>query len=81
MSVEELAKQALLLPAEQRYALATRIWDSLEEEFARTEPMSDDVRAAAAEAMRRDAELTSGAVEGIPHEEVMAEIRRIIACE
>ena len=44
-----------------------------------TEPMSEDVRATAREALRRDAELTSGEVEAVTHEEVMAEVRQIIA--
>ena len=81
VDVEELARQALSLPNDQRYALATRIWESLEDAFAQTEPMSESVRAAAREAMRRDAEMKSGDVAGRTHEEVMARLQQILACD
>jgi putative addiction module component (TIGR02574 family) len=78
---EEIAAQAMTLSVEDRLAVADRIWESIEDPHAQVEPMSDDVLAAAELALRRSEEMSSGAVKGIPHEEVMARLRGIVACD
>lgn len=74
MSREELAQAALALPVGDRAQLAQVLWRSLEE--------PDSARAGVDErqtldlARHRDAELSSGAVTGRTHAEVMAAARR-----
>jgi putative addiction module component (TIGR02574 family) len=76
-TLDELTREILSLPADDRFKLAERIWDSIEDAHLRVEPMSDSVRAAAEDALRRDAEMSSGADEGRSLDEVMARIRQI----
>ena len=72
----EVTEQALRLSLSERVALAERLWDSVEDGLSCVEPDSEEVRLAATEARRRGAEMSSGAVEGVPHEEVMAKLRK-----
>jgi putative addiction module component (TIGR02574 family) len=73
MTLEQLAEQALRLPAASRAQLAEQLVESL----ADTE--ADDVRRAwAAEAIRRRDELRSGRVQPVPGEQVLAEVRRVV---
>jgi putative addiction module component (TIGR02574 family) len=74
MSLQQLSNEAMALPLAERVALAQKLWASLDEGLA--EP--DDSRLMA-EVLRRDEEMTSGAVTGRSHEEVMAAARRSIA--
>jgi len=68
MSANEVEAEALKLPSSERARLAEVLIASLDEE--------DEVaRAWADEAERRSEELRSGAVTGIPAEEVFARIR------
>jgi putative addiction module component (TIGR02574 family) len=78
---EEIAAQALTLSVEDRMAVADRIWGSIEDPFLQVEPVSDEVLATAELAMRRSEEMSSGVEQGVSHEEVMAHIRRIVACD
>ena len=72
-SYEEIAKRALLLPFEQRIELARRLWESV---GGPGPAMSEEELLE--EALRRDAEIEAGQVEGISHEEVMLAARKAI---
>lgn len=67
-SLDSVTAQALELPPEQRLELAHLLWDSV------GRPLDEDVELFA-EIARRDAELESGAVEPIPFDQAMREIR------
>lgn len=68
MTVHDIEAQALKLPSHERARLAEVLIESLDDE--------DELsRAWADEADRRYEELRSGAVKGIPAEEVFARIR------
>jgi putative addiction module component (TIGR02574 family) len=68
VSVQELQAQVLKLPSHERARLAELLISSLDEE--------DEIAAAwADEAERRYRDLSSGAVEGIPAEDVLARVR------
>ena len=72
MTVEQIEAEVLKLPEQARAELLGWLMRSL----ADTSAMDPDVAEAwAQEAMRRDAEMESGAVVGIPAEEVFAELR------
>lgn len=71
MTTQQLTADALSLPIAQRVELAQTLWESIEcglQEMAPEEALQD--------AIRRDAELTSGAVIGRTHEEVVAAARQ-----
>ena len=78
MSREELTQAAMALPLAERVSLAQDLWQSIEEGLAASP--SDGDRQALAEAQRRDAELSQGAVAGRTHEQVMETVRRTIEC-
>lgn len=67
--------EAMALPLSERVSLAQTLWQSIEAGLADT-----DEREAGREAVRRDQELSSGAVEGRTHEEVMLAARRALGC-
>lgn len=75
--LSEITDRALSLPVSERVHLAQKLWQSLDVEQVSQSADCDAV----AEAQRRDAELSSGQVEGRPHEEVMQAARRAIGCE
>lgn len=66
-SLDHVTTQAMALPPEQRIVLAERLWTSVEG------PLEDDE--ILAEIERREAEVASGAVQPIPFEQAMREIR------
>ena len=73
LTLEQLAEEALQLPAESRALLADKIVESLD--FS--EP--DDIQKIwAVEAVRRRDEVRSGKVKPIPGQDVIAEVRRIV---
>lgn len=78
--LQDLTTEALTLPTDERIELARRLWDSIEEGWERLDSEESE-RLAVQEALRRDAEMSSGLVKGIPHEEVMAKARRTIGCK
>jgi putative addiction module component (TIGR02574 family) len=78
MSKEQLTEAAMALPLAERVSLAQALWQSIEE--AGLSPARDEEREALAEAQRRDAELSSGAVEGRTHDQVLETMRRAIEC-
>jgi putative addiction module component (TIGR02574 family) len=75
MSSQQLTTEAMALPLADRVALAQTLWQSIDAGLA-----DADEQAAVREAMRRDEELSSGAVAGRTHEEVMQAARRAIGC-
>jgi len=75
MSNAELTAAAMSLPLAERVSLAQELWQSID---AALPDVSEEP--ALREAVRRDAELSSGAVTGRPHDEVMRAARRAIGC-
>ena len=72
MTLEQIEAEALKLPEEARAALLERLMRSLVD----ASEMDQDVTEAwAQEAVRRDEEMESGAVVGIPAEEVFAKLK------
>ena len=76
MSTEQLIAEAMALPLSERVSLAQALWESIDAGL----PDADE-RAAVAEAVRRDKELSSGQVAGRTHEEVMEAARRSLECD
>lgn len=68
MDYDSLTSQAMSLPADQRFELAQRLWESVEGQLDEDEELL-------AEIARRCAEIDSGAVQPIPYEQAMREIR------
>lgn len=78
MSREQLTEAVMALPLAERVSLAQDLWQSIEDtSFSAT---AEEDREALAEAQRRAAELSSGAVAGRTHEQVMETMRRAIEC-
>lgn len=73
MTPEQIVAEARQLPTEQMNELVDQL---LAECFARPDPEIDD--AWRNETRRRVAEIQSGKVVGIPGEEVMSEVRKIV---
>jgi putative addiction module component (TIGR02574 family) len=72
MTVEQIEAEVLQLPEQARAELLGRLMRSL----ADTSALDPDVAEAwVQETIRRDAEMESGAVTGVPAEEVFAELR------
>ena len=72
MTVEQIEAEVLKLPEQAQVELLGRLMRSL----ADTAAIDPDVAEAwAQEAIRRDEEMESGSVAGIPAEEVFAELR------
>jgi putative addiction module component (TIGR02574 family) len=76
MSTQEIKQEAMALPLSERVSLAQALWESIHAGRA-----DADQQAAAREAIRRDEELSSGAVVGRSHEQVMQAARRAIGCD
>ena len=79
MSSEQLIERAMALPLAERMAQAQALWESLNE--GPREFTVDDEDEAVGLAARRDADLTSGAVSGRSHEQVLSAARRALGCE
>ena len=75
MSTQQLTTEAMALPLSERVSLAQALWQSIDAGLTDTDE-HEPVR----ESIRRDQELTSGAVVGRTHEEVMQAARRAIGC-
>ena len=69
---EELSRQALALPPEERVRLAQELLATVQQEDAEVEAAWDE------ELKRRIAEIDAGTARLIPAEDVFAEIRRLI---
>lgn len=68
----------MALPLAERVSLAQDLWQSIEG-CSLSDPAEEE-HAALAEAQRRDAELSSGAVAGRTHDQVMETMRRATEC-
>lgn len=75
MSTQQLTDEAMTLPLKERVSLAQTLWQSIDAGLSDETPGS-----AIREAIRRDQELSSGAVAGRSHDEVMTAARRAIGC-
>jgi putative addiction module component (TIGR02574 family) len=76
MSTDQLIADAMALPLADRVSLAQALWESIDAGLP-----DADQRAAVAEAIHRDKELSSGRVTGRTHEEVMQAARRALECD
>ncbi len=74
MSIDQIATEALRLPAKERAKLAESLWESLVDPF-KTPAESEDAEAVAL-AMKRDRQLETGEVQPLSHEELMSRLRR-----
>lgn len=76
MSTEQLTAEAMALPLAEKVALAQALWQSIDAGL----PTADE-RTALQEAVRRDRQLSTGAVAGVSHEAAMKTARRAIGCK
>jgi len=74
MSIQDIASEALRLPPEQRAALASSLWESLEDPYKAPGELSD--AEAVALTRERDRQIEAGEVQPISHEELMLWLRR-----
>jgi hypothetical protein len=72
MNVDQIATEALRLPARERVLLAGSLWESLGDPSATAAPMDD--AAVMALALERDQQMETGQVHAVPHEEMMARL-------
>jgi putative addiction module component (TIGR02574 family) len=75
MSIQQLTTEVMALPLAERVTLARTLWQSIDAGAAEC-----DEETALREAVRRDEELSSCAVAGRTHEEVMQAAWRAIGC-
>ncbi len=73
MSIDQIAPEALKLPARERALLAASLWESVEDPFHLAVGRGDDE--AISLALSRDAELDAGSVSPLGHEELMRRLR------
>jgi putative addiction module component (TIGR02574 family) len=76
MSTEKLTADAMALPLSERVSLAQALWESIDAGLPDT-----DEHASIRDAIRRDAELSSGREAGRTHEEVILAARRSLECD
>jgi putative addiction module component (TIGR02574 family) len=74
MGINQIAAEALQLPAKERAELAESLWESLVDPF-KIPAESDDTEAVAL-ALKRDHQLETGEVQPLSHEELMSRLRR-----
>jgi len=74
MSIEQIATEAVQLPPKERAMLAESLWASLADPFLM--PADADDTDAVALALQRDREMETQVVCPVPHEEMMAGLRR-----
>lgn len=84
MQTNDLVQRLIALPLPERVFVAQELWQSIGEsspsETADGRNEVDERKEAIQTALRRNAELTSGAVPGRTHEEVMEAARRALEC-
>ena len=76
MTTEQLIADAMALPLAERVSLAQALWESIDAGLH-----DADEAGALAEAIHRDAELSSGKITGLTHEEVMQAARQALKCD
>jgi putative addiction module component (TIGR02574 family) len=77
MSREQILKEAMALPLEDRVDVAQALWGSI----AETDNSAESEAATVSVAKDRDKALRDGVVAGPTHEEVMTRARRALGCE
>ena len=75
MPTAQLTTDVMALPLAERVTLAQALWQSIDADL-----VDADEQQAVREAIRRDAELESGAVVDRSHQEVMQAARRALGC-
>ena len=73
MSIDQIAPEALKLSAKDRAQLASTLWQSIEDPYVLAADRSDED--AIALAIARDAEMESGEVKPLSHDELMQRLR------
>ena len=73
MMIDQIAAEALRLPARERATLAESLWESLVDPFEAA-AWTDGTEAVAL-ALERDRQLETGEVQVVSHEEMMARLR------
>jgi hypothetical protein len=74
MSTDQIAAEALRLPAKERALLSESLWESLEDPNAPNAGL--DEAALVALAAERDQQIESRQVQAVPHSEMMARLRQ-----
>ncbi len=74
MSIDQIAAEALRLPAKERAMLADSLWESLVDPFETV--AAGDEEQLTALAMERDRQMETEEVQPVSHEELMARLRR-----
>jgi hypothetical protein len=74
MNLDQIAPEALKLPARDRALLAASLWESLEDPFELATELDDQEAIGLAE--ERDLELDRGTVSALSHEELMRRLRQ-----
>jgi hypothetical protein len=74
MSIEQIAAEALKLPARERARLAGSLWESVEDLSPTSLQAGDHEDVSLAQ--ERDHQMESGQIQGVPHAEMMARLRR-----
>jgi putative addiction module component (TIGR02574 family) len=72
MKLDELAPEALRLPAKERALLAASLWESIADPYEAETSEEETISLA----LERDAEIESGAVTAISHQELMTRLKR-----
>ena len=74
MSIDQIASEALRLPAKDRAMLAESLWESLSDPYKLPDEADDSETITLA--VERDRQIESGEAQSIPHEEMMSRLRR-----
>jgi putative addiction module component (TIGR02574 family) len=74
MSIDQIAPEALKLPARERAMLAASLWESIKDPFEFAVDLDDEAALKLAE--ERDQEIESGKVTAISHDQLMQRLRR-----
>jgi putative addiction module component (TIGR02574 family) len=74
MSIDQIAPEALRLPANERALLAATLWESIQDPYQLAVDLEDDE--AVSLAILRDREIESGEVAALSHEEFMKRVRK-----
>ena len=74
MSIDNIAPEALKLPARERALLAASLWESIEDPFEISVDFDDEAALNLAE--ERDQEIESGRVQSVSHQDLMQRLRQ-----
>lgn len=74
MSIDQIAADALRLPAHDRAMLAESLWESLSDPYVVSGHLQDETSILIAP--NRDREIETGEVQAVDHESLMARLRR-----